>query len=205
MITHLYRFRSLKRLLDENEFRNQEIFFAEPESLNDPMEGFRDVFWKGDGIVWQNLFRHYITCLEWAYSMLSIGGEREPIGWSEAVFSGGDTGTTEIYHAHLEKLVRAFVGREVIQLHVQALAKRTLPIRRDELAAYLQHIHFFALSLIRQNYQEHGLATPQVDSPEIQERLQRLMGHASRVAPRHDRRTQFHSSIQRKHRSNPGK
>jgi hypothetical protein len=152
VITHLYRFRSLKRLLNENELLNQEIFFAGPETLNDPMEGFRDIFWRGDDIVWGNLFRHYVTCLEWAYSMLSIGGEGEPIGWNEAVFSGGDTGATEIYHARLEKLVRAFVGSEAIQLHVQALAKRTVPIRRDELAAYLQHIHFFALSLIWQNY-----------------------------------------------------
>jgi hypothetical protein len=31
VITHLYRFRSLKRLLDENELLNQEIFFAKPE------------------------------------------------------------------------------------------------------------------------------------------------------------------------------
>jgi hypothetical protein len=39
--THLYRFRPLKRLLDENELLNQDIFFAEPETLNDPMEGWR--------------------------------------------------------------------------------------------------------------------------------------------------------------------
>jgi hypothetical protein len=53
MISHLYRFRPIDRLLEKNELRKQEIFFAKPENLNDPMEGFRDVFWKGDEIVWQ--------------------------------------------------------------------------------------------------------------------------------------------------------
>jgi hypothetical protein len=48
MISHLYRFRPIERLLAKNELQNQEVFFAKPENLNDPMEGFRDVFWKGD-------------------------------------------------------------------------------------------------------------------------------------------------------------
>jgi hypothetical protein len=40
MTTRLYRFRPLRRLLDQNELLNQEIFFASPDNLNDPMEGF---------------------------------------------------------------------------------------------------------------------------------------------------------------------
>jgi hypothetical protein len=28
------------------------------------MEGFRDIFWRGDQIVWRNLLRHYVLCLE---------------------------------------------------------------------------------------------------------------------------------------------
>jgi hypothetical protein len=30
--------------------------------LNDPLEGFKDLFWKGDVIVWKNLLRHYLLC-----------------------------------------------------------------------------------------------------------------------------------------------
>ena len=40
MVGHLYRFRSLYRLLDQGELQNQEIYFAKAEQLNDPMEGF---------------------------------------------------------------------------------------------------------------------------------------------------------------------
>jgi hypothetical protein len=59
-----YRFRSIRSLLGEHqELQNQSIFFASPEQLNDPMEGFRDIYWHGDTIAWNNLFRHYLICL----------------------------------------------------------------------------------------------------------------------------------------------
>src|SRR4051812_7881823 len=84
MISHLYRFRSIENLLGKHdELRNQEIYFAAPYELNDPMEGLRDIFWRGDRIVWENLFRHYLICLSWAYSLLAILGEDTPIGWDK--------------------------------------------------------------------------------------------------------------------------
>ena len=63
-MTQLYRLRSIDHVLGEyKELEIKEIYFAEPSELNDPMEGFRDIFWMGDHIVWNNLFRHYIYCL----------------------------------------------------------------------------------------------------------------------------------------------
>lgn len=62
-----YRFRSLERLLgnDKNcgELEKLEIFFSHPSQLNDPLEGYKDIYWSGDSVVWQNLLNHYITCL----------------------------------------------------------------------------------------------------------------------------------------------
>jgi hypothetical protein len=64
MITHLYRFRPAAAVLDlYEELAKQEIYFAAPEKLNDPMEGYKDVFWSGDLVVWRNLIRHYLLCL----------------------------------------------------------------------------------------------------------------------------------------------
>ena len=63
-MTELYRFRSIEYLLEEyNELENQSIYFASPEELNDPLEGFRNIFWQGDQIVWCNFFKQYIYCL----------------------------------------------------------------------------------------------------------------------------------------------
>lgn len=80
---YLYRFRPLSRLLDKGELQNQQVFFASPDTLNDPMEGFRDVFWRGDAVVWKNLFRHYLLCVEWAYSFVSISDGKERISWRD--------------------------------------------------------------------------------------------------------------------------
>lgn len=64
---YLYRFRSLNRLLGSGdgheELEKLEIFFAEPSQLNDPLEGYKEIFWSGDIIVWRNLLKHYINCL----------------------------------------------------------------------------------------------------------------------------------------------
>ena len=64
-MVHYYRFRPTDALLDKRkELENQEIYFAPPEDLNDPMEGFKDLFWRGDEIVWRNFLKHYLLCLE---------------------------------------------------------------------------------------------------------------------------------------------
>ena len=64
VLFHLYRYRSVKQLLGEfQELEKQEIYFCPPRDLNDPMEGFMDLYWSGDEIVWRNLLKHYILCL----------------------------------------------------------------------------------------------------------------------------------------------
>ena len=50
-------------------------------TLNDPMEGTRNIFWLGDQIVWGNLFRHYIYCLHLTYAasrFLGDAGKLQP-------------------------------------------------------------------------------------------------------------------------------
>jgi hypothetical protein len=44
MVRPFYRFRSVDALLGERaELDSQEIYFASPAELNDPMEGFKDL------------------------------------------------------------------------------------------------------------------------------------------------------------------
>ena len=77
MIPHLYRFRPVGALLDRHEeLAKQEIYFSPPEELNDPMEGYKDVFWSGDRVVWRNLLRHYLLCLLQTTSLCVVMGEK---------------------------------------------------------------------------------------------------------------------------------
>ena len=72
----LYRFRRTEQLLGKDkELERQEIYFPSPEELNDPVEGFKDMFWLGDEIVWKNLIKHYLLCLESICEKFLIDGE----------------------------------------------------------------------------------------------------------------------------------
>ena len=63
MLSHLYRIRSMKKLLGKGELENQQIYFSPVEDLNDPVEGYKDLLWRGDRVVWRNLLKHYVLCL----------------------------------------------------------------------------------------------------------------------------------------------
>jgi Protein of unknown function (DUF2971) len=157
-ISHLYRFRSVERLLDHGELQNQEIYFAKPEELNDPMEGFRDIFWRGDEIVWGSLFRHYLLCLERAFSLLVILGEKHRISWDQIpVFNYGDTSFTVQQKQKQDEIIDDFIKDNGIKACIKALASRSVPLRRNELAFYLRSLHLFAISRIRDCYERHKL------------------------------------------------
>ena len=69
-----YRFRSMDYLLGDEyqELEKQAIYFASPDQLNDPMEGIRDIVWRGDKIVWTNFFKHYVYCLVVCYFLYTL-------------------------------------------------------------------------------------------------------------------------------------
>ena len=76
VVTDLYRLRTIKQLLgDYPELESQEIYFAHPSDLNDPMEGTRNIFWLGEQIVWRNLFKHYIYCFHMTCAASRILGD----------------------------------------------------------------------------------------------------------------------------------
>ena len=77
MLDYLYRFRSNITLFEFEELEKQEIYFSSIEELNDPMEGFKNVFWKGNEIVWRTLLEHYLIILEFAYSESVVCGNDE--------------------------------------------------------------------------------------------------------------------------------
>ena len=55
----IYRYRSIKSLLDFKELENQEIYLARPEEFNDPMEGVYWGFYNGNMDDWNEMFCDY--------------------------------------------------------------------------------------------------------------------------------------------------
>ncbi|EDV6707848.1 DUF2971 domain-containing protein, partial [Salmonella enterica subsp. enterica serovar Widemarsh] len=159
MKNEIYRFRSINNLIGEhNELECQTIFFASPETLNDPMEGFRDIFWQGDSIAWRNLLRHYLLCLESVCTMLLIAREDYPILPEHIpVFLGVNDFPTPKYRELFSNVSANFFKSNKILTLIETLSKRTTPIRRDELSFYLNIIHPYALETINSTYQGNGL------------------------------------------------
>lgn len=157
-----YRFRPTNRLLNGNqELLKQSIFFAHPESLNDPMEGYRDIYWKGDEIVWKNLFRHYILCLERTCLLALLCNESENLTAKDIPIhiSMDDFPTPEAKQYCLE-IIEEFLNNKYILQLIEAILTRTSPIRRDELAFYLGSAHPLAIELILEKYEEIKITPP---------------------------------------------
>ena len=107
-----YRFRSIDNLVGEkyNELENQSIYFASPNQLNDPMEGFKDLVFNGDSITYKNLFKHYLMCLERIFSLYIIGGEEHHKITADniPIYDSFDDFPTPMYKELFEKISKEF-------------------------------------------------------------------------------------------------
>lgn len=160
-MTTFYRFRSVDRLLDGTtpELENQSIYFATPEQLNDPVEGFRDLFWLGDHVAWKNLFVHYLRCLEQMCSLLIVAGEEHhTISVSDIpVRLARDEFPTEAYRKLFWEIRDHFLSNPVIEKYIDAVSSTGRKIRRSELQFHLQMLHIPSLRSIAGAYQKNGL------------------------------------------------
>ena len=154
----IYRYRSIPQLLDKfHELEYQTIYFAEPSELNDPIEGFRDVFWFGDTIAWANLFRNYIASLYMTYHAGLILGEEEELPLHHVPYHGLpdhmqsapiidliERATTRVFEAYD---LSAFIDR---------LVAAAVKVRRDELFVYFQMLHSLVPYEIEGDFVESG-------------------------------------------------
>lgn len=156
-----YRFRNIDSLIGErNELESQTIYFADPKQLNDPMEGYRDIYWHGDFIVWKNLFKHYLLCLERFCNLLSIAGETIPLNEDEIpVFLAESDLPTPEYKNLFSEVVSTFFSTQNVLTLIKGISERSSPVRRDELFFYLKSVHAIALEAIYKAYSQHGLGT----------------------------------------------
>ena len=172
MASHFYRFRSLRHILSEyQELEKQEIYFAILAELNDPMEGFTDIFWQGDEIVWENLFRHYVVCLERACGLLALVGENGHFNWDYIpIIHFNDPSLTPQHKALHNEILQILFSDGNVRSFIAELTAREKPIRRSELRAHLQIFHLLALSAIYQCYTLNGLMADQPFIANLQEK-----------------------------------
>jgi hypothetical protein len=141
----MYRFRPIFNLLDGyHELDKQEIFFAAPHQLNDPMEGFRDIFWQGDYIVWENLLKNYVDCVAHIY-ILTLAGVKNLTIDNIPLHPYPNLKATPEQLALGYKIREKFFSHTFIQSLPRSLERRKQPVRRGELLSYLSYVHHYAI------------------------------------------------------------
>lgn len=158
-LDYLYRFRSIDALLDgHKELETQQIYFCPPDKLNDPLEGFKDIFWRGDKIVWRNLLRHYLLNLLQSTSIASIMGEEFSLDMCMTFARQTEDDLPQapirkIYSAACEKFFEHSTPNHLISF----ISSKSKSIRRDELIYYLRLIHPLAISAVLEVLSQRGL------------------------------------------------
>jgi len=166
MERHLYRFRKADRLLGKDatdseaavpgELEKLEIYFAPPEQLNDPLEGYREIYWSGDRIVWINLFRHYLLVLafrSWQLDDVRYGNplpKELPVGIYPLQLKDVELAA----YQEMDELLRT---DEIFQAYAIAFAKEENKHYKPQLSHYLIGLHSRFLSIVLTVNERHKL------------------------------------------------
>ena len=175
----VYRFRKMKYLLEGKyqELKKQEIYLSSPEQLNDPMEGLRDIFWRGDKIVWKNFFKHYVFCLYTTHLHFLVAGHTIQLNANNIPILGRWDKLPFPAQRLFNEVWDRFLDIAKIPEFIEALENTNRKIRDRELRMYLGLIHsvmfyeiaevFFANGLMPQSAIHH----PPEGLPPVGERL----------------------------------
>lgn len=162
----MYRFRSVENLIGEHqELEKQQIYMAAIEQLNDPMEGKRRYFWKGDKILWENFFKHYILCLEHVIFLSRLLHEDETIKSSDIpIYKSEDMLPTEIYKERIKELNKNFFSDRFIQEYINFIVSNPNKKYSEEMYVHLKTITGRALDYIFESHAEAGFISKNKES-----------------------------------------
>ena len=122
------------------------------------MEGFQDVFWSGDFILWKNLIRHYALCLSQSVAVTQImSSEFTADSLSRILqWSASNLPTPILKEEHQLVCARIFAEKGVEDC-IKLLANVRPEVHREELAFYLSSLHAIILYHITERLRERGL------------------------------------------------
>jgi len=147
----VYKMRTLESLSDERkELENTELYFAPFEELNDPMEGFVNFVWKGDKILWTNLFNHYILQLQGTVMYTLIVSEDDQSIYQYAIrmrqtFNNLETENLKNIAKSIQNM---FLSYHDVQGTIDYLIKPEREVKRAELIEIFNQLHLLALRAV---------------------------------------------------------
>ncbi len=162
----MYRFRTVSNLIgDFQELKKQQIYFAHPEQLNDPMEGMRRYYWKGDEIVWKNLLKHYLLCLEHMIFIARLTEDNEQIKKDDIPVSiSFDNLPTEHYKDRIKEIYDVFFSNSFVQNYIKFIVNNPNKIYEEEMFIHLKLLFRYALNAIFEIDLRHELISTSFES-----------------------------------------
>lgn len=159
MLDVIYRYRSMDALLGERrELERHQIYFAKSGELNDPMEGYKDVVWRGDAVLWENLLRHYVLALLHVNVQCVLIGNDVPFEEPRipAALTEDDL-PTDAFRALYKDACDGFLERPGPSSLGQQLTALRSPLRREGMRFVLSLVHGAAFATITSLLAQRGL------------------------------------------------
>lgn len=173
---YLYRFRSIEKLLKYKELKNNEIYFSTLEELNDPVEGFVNIYWLGDEVLWKNFLKHFFSCFDIAFrEHLQDDKKRKfTINVFECFHHYKDKSEKEVSEAKqfFEDMWQYFYEYSSLSKIIILLSKRKKRLSKNRLSTYLNMLTSIAFnSIVSFLKEKHNISVYSTFKPEDVKRL----------------------------------
>lgn len=149
----IYHYRSVKRALQE--IKEGTLWAAKSETLNDPLEGYAQVVWKGDRIAWEGLLRNYIWSLYRCLILFELDDDIDSLLDNSAIFLGFDVVEDAPIWDILQRLADRFIHDEIVSRFVSFFEKNE-ECTADELCFMLRFLRPIAWNLCAEEYESQG-------------------------------------------------
>ena len=155
----MYRFRSIENLIGKyKELEKQQIYCASLDELNDPLEGKMIYFWQGDRIVWENLFKHYLLCLDCVIILIMLLEDDKGISKEDIpVYLSVDNLPNPKSKQRIHQIYNQFFSDEFTQGYIDFILQDNAKIYEDEMCVHLKILHMTAIDAIFTVNEQYGL------------------------------------------------
>ena len=149
---------------DKEGLEKSEIYFSDLAKLNDPMEGFIDIFYQGDLVIWKNFFRNYIRSLydSVVFAICPQSIPDAPKNVFEPIVPFYQWYTDSFEHLlqieWFNKIPKRFLENESIVSLLECIPEQK--VSEEELKFILKSIHFTALEIVFTDLQKIGVLKP---------------------------------------------
>ena len=153
---HIYRYRSIDKLFEYKELENLEIYFSKPSELNDKMEEYMNIVWKGDEIAFQCMLKHYIYSLYHLYAIASIIDPGEKLDRSNLpIFLTYESLSYPEMNTLFKDIYSEFFNSPQIAQIPKLMSESQKNFNQDEIGFILKSVHLYAYLVINTLVKKH--------------------------------------------------